>query len=73
MTHSTEVLLFDAETWTLRIISASHTPRPITWKDTMKCLRLYLSIEKGSMMRRLTSVAIRLFTSSLKPRQVFSS
>lgn len=68
-----EVLLFDADAWTLCIISATEASRPVTWKDTFKCVSIYLRKGKGSVMRRITSVLIRLSTCSLKPRQTSSS
>lgn len=64
-----EVLLFDADAWTLSFINASGISRRVTWKDTFKCVSIYLRKGKGSVMRRIISVLIRLFTCSLKPRQ----
>lgn len=64
-----EVLLFDADAWTLSFINTSGISRRVTWKDTFKCVKIYLRLGKGSMMRRIISVLIRLFTCSLKPRQ----
>ena len=68
-----EVLLFDDEAWTLCIINSTDTPRPITWKDTLKCVMSYINHGKGFIMCRVISVLRRAFTCSLKPRQMFSS
>lgn len=68
-----EVLLFDADAWTLSFINTSGISRRVTWKDTFKCVSIYLRKGKGSVMRRIISVLIRLSTCSLKPRQKSSS
>ena len=33
-----EVLLFDADAWTLSFINTSGISRRVTWKDTFKCV-----------------------------------
>jgi hypothetical protein len=66
------VLLFSDWKWEVTVISAT-TPRPITWKDTLELVFIYLSHGNGSAIRRITSVLMRLFTCSLKPKQVLES
>ena len=68
-----EVLLFDEEAWTLQIISADSVQRPVTLRDTLKCVSVYIRKGKGPMMCRLISLLKRAFTCSLKPRQVSPS
>ena len=51
-----EVLLFDDEAWTLCIVNGKNTPRPITWKDTLKCVTAYINHGKGFIMCRVISV-----------------
>lgn len=65
-----EVLLFDDEAWTLCIISDTSVQRPVTWRDTARCVSLYLSRGNGSLTRRLISVLRRVFTCSLKPSKI---
>ncbi len=65
-----EIFLFDDEAWTLCIISGTAASRPVTWSDTLKCVRVYLSHGKGFAICRVISVIRRAFTCSLKPRQM---
>lgn len=67
------VLIFRDDEWAVDVISVSDTHYPITWEETSNCVIAYLKYGNGSVMRRITSILMRLFTCSLKPKQTSPS
>lgn len=78
MLKATRVILADYESWSCTVCDNADEPdNRVTWQDTARYVRFYLSMSKSccnkSVLSRLASVLTRAATCRLKPSQVSGS